>query len=226
MDKEKILSYIDIDVKGPIDKFSMKLFTGFYIGFSVFVFGFSVLLRLIPFSFIHLSISILSVFSLILQLLSIRFCKNHAYEWLHHAFALFCSILVLLYGWFVFSKGELSDFGYPRFGWMHLAVLFAALVLGGYMISKFYWVYKVTMNSTIEEAQAILQSKNRTNLSVPLVLAGSPMVFVRMLRGPFADMGLGAGFAAWTLMCCWLVLGMMLLPKIVVILKYKVYRWI
>lgn len=226
MDKEKILAYINIDLKKPVDKFSMKLFTGFYIGFSVFVFGFSALFRMVHFSFFHIAASVLCVLSLVFQLLAIRFCKNHAYEWLHHAFSVFSSILALLYGWLIFSKIELLEDGYPRFGWIHMAVLIAALVLGGYMVAKFCWVYKITKNNTVEEAKAMLDSRNKKHRWEAVALAVCPVLFVMLLEGSFFDVKLGMGFYAWALMCCWLVLGMMLLPKIVVIFKYKVYRGI
>ncbi len=140
-------------------------------------------------------------------------------------FVVCCSILTLLYGWFIFSKGEFVEFGYPRFGWMHIAVLFAALMLGGYIMMKFYWAYKITVSHTLEESQAILQSKNKKAILIPATFAFSPMILVRLFRGPFSDMALGIGFGLWSLMCIWLALLSFILPKIIVILKYKVYLW-
>lgn len=138
---------------------------------------------------------------------------------------LLCSILILFYGWFIFSKGEFVEFGYPKFGWMHIAVLFAALILGGYIMLKFYWVYKITVSHTLEEAQAILQSKSKNAILIPTTFAFSPMILVRLFRGPFSDMGLGIGFGLWSLMCIWFVLLSFIIPKIIAILKYKVYLW-
>ena len=50
MNREKILAFLNIDLKKKIDKFIMKIITWFHVGFCVFVFGAGALLQLIPFS--------------------------------------------------------------------------------------------------------------------------------------------------------------------------------
>lgn len=226
MDKKKILLFLNIDFKKNIDKFTMKLLTWFNVGFTVFVFLNGILLDLIQFSLFDCLALILSVLSNIFLFIAIKFCKKNTDEWFHHLFAIFCSTLILLYGWFIFSKDEFIDFGYPNLGWMHIAVLFSALALGGYVVAKFYRVYKMLKDHTIEECQAALQSKNKNSLLIPATFLVSPMMLVRLLRGPFSDMGLGIGFALWGLMCIWLLLLLSIFPKIIVILKHKVYLWV
>ena len=130
-----------------------------------------------------------------------------------------------MYGWAIFSKGEVIEFGHPRFGWMHIAVSISAVTLAAYMLLRLYRAYKVTMNHSPEEAQSILLSQNNGGVSILAVLLGFPMVLVRLLKGPFAEMGLGIGFGLWSLMCIWSMFAVFMLPKIIVILKYKVYLW-
>lgn len=226
MYEKKILSFLNIDPKKGIDKFTMKLFTWFNVGFSIFVFGGGVFLQLIGFSWFDYLALFLCVLSNIFLFVTIKFCKKNTDEWFHHLSALICSVLILLYGWFIFSKGEFVEFGYPKFGWMHIAVLFSTLILGGYIMLKFYRVYKITMNHTLEESQAILQLKRNNAILVPAIFAISPMMLVRLFRGPFSAMGLGIGFALYCLMCVWFLLFLFVLPKIIVILKYKVYLWL
>ena len=225
VEKEKILAYLNIDFKKSIDKFAMKLFTWFYVGFSIFVFGGGTALHLINFSWFDILVFSLCVISIVILFIAIKCCKKHTDEWFHHLFAVICSALVLLYGWIVFSKGELAEFGYPRFGWMHIAVAISTLALAGYILLKFYWVYKILMNNPIEEAQLMLLSNNKNGVYIPAVLLGFPVILVRLIKGPFAEMGLGIGFGLWSLMCVWLMLAIFMLPKIAVILKYKVYLW-
>lgn len=81
------------------------------------------------------------------------------------------------------------------------------------------------MNNPIEEAQLMLLSNNKNGVYIPAVLLGFPVILVRLIKGPFAEMGLGIGFGLWSLMCVWLMLAIFMLPKIAVILKYKVYLW-
>ncbi len=226
MDKNKILLFLNIDFKKDVDKFMMKLLTWFNVGFSVFVFGGGALLHLIRFSWLDCLALFFSVLSNIFLFVTIKFCKKNTDEWFHHLFAIFCPTLILLYGWFIFSKGEIVKFGYPIFGWMHIAILFSALAIGGYVVVKFYRLYKMLMSHTIEECQAALQSKNKNSLLIPATFLVSPMMLVRLLRGPFSDMGLGIGFALWAMMCIWLVLLLFILPKMIVILKHKVYLWV
>lgn len=227
MNKEKILAFLNMDSKKNIDKFSLKLFTWFHVGFSVFVFGGGASLQLIRFSWFNCIAWLVGVLSVVFLFLTITFCKKNTDEWFHHLCAIFFSILVLLYGWFIFSKDEHIEFGYPIFEWMHIAVLLSAFSLGGYIMLKFYRTYKIIMNHTIEEAQMILLSQSRNNnaMLIPASLTVSPVMLVRIFRGPFADMEIGIGFCLWGLMCIWFVLALMMLPKIIVILKYKVYLW-
>lgn len=123
--REKILAFLNIDLKKKIDKLIMKIITWFHVGFCVFVFGAGALLQLIPFSWFDIIALLLSILSIVLLFLGIRFCKKHTDEWFHYLFAVLCSVLVLLYGWHIYSKGEIVEFGYPRFGWMHLACVCA-----------------------------------------------------------------------------------------------------
>ncbi|MBE6616986.1 MAG: hypothetical protein E7627_03435 [Ruminococcaceae bacterium] len=225
MEKEKVLSFLNIDLKKSIDKFMMKLITWFYVGFSVFIFGGGLLLKLISFSWYNILAFSLCVISIIALFITIKTSKKHTDEWFHHFSAVSCSVLVLLYGWAVFSKGELIEFGYPRFGWMHIAVSISAVALAVYMLVRFFRVYKITMNHSIEKAKSILLSQNKGGMSIPAALAVSPMIFVRLLSGPFSELGLGIGLCLWALMCIWLMLAVFMLPKIIVILKYKVYQW-
>ena len=225
MNEEKILSFLNIDFKKNIDKFTMKLLTWFNVGFSVFVFGGGIFLQLIRFSWFDYLALCFGVISNIFLFVTIKFCKRNTGEWFHHLSVILCSILILFYGWFVFSKGEFVEFGYSRFGWMHIAVLLSTIILGGYIMLKFYRAYKITMGHTLEKSQTILQLNGNNTILIPAIFAISPMMLVRLLRGPFSAMGLGLGFALWTLMCIWFVLLLFVLPKIIVILKYKVYLW-
>ena len=223
MDREKVLAFLNIDLKKDIDRFTMKLFTWFYVGFSVFVFGGGSLLQLIEFSLFDFCALFFCIISIVFLFIRIHFCRKHTEEWFHHLSAVICSCLILFYGWSVFSKGELAEFGYPRFGWIYISALIAALVLGGYMMLKFYMAFKIIMNNTIEDARAILKPQNK--MLIPAAVAFSPMLLVGLLEGPFTAMGLGIGFGLWCLMCIWLALALFMLPKIVIIIKYRVYLW-
>ena len=219
MNREKILAFLNIDLKKDIDRFTMKLFTWFYVGFSIFVFGGGIFLQIIEFSVLDFCALLFCAVSTVFLFVRIHFCRKHTEEWFHHFAAVICSCLVLFYGWAVFSKGELAEFGYPRFGWMYISALIAALVLGGYMILKFYRAFKIIMSNPLEDAQALLRRKDK--MLIPVAAAFSPMLLTVMLEGSFTAMGPGIGFGLWCLMCIWLALALFMLPKIAVIIKYR-----
>ena len=223
MDKEKILAFLNMDLKKDVDKFTMNLFTWFYVGFSAFVFGGGALLQLIEFSAVDFCALFFCLASTVFLFAGIRFCRKHTEEWFHHLTATVCSVLILLYGWAVFSKGELIEFGYPQFGLIHVSALLAALALGGYMILKFYRAFKITVNNTLDDATAILQSQNKS--LIPVAAAFCPVLLAVLLEGQFAEVKFSIGLGFWCLMCVWLALALFMLPKIIVIIKYRVYLW-
>lgn len=223
MNQEKILAFLDCDIKKNVDTFTMKLFTWFNISFGLFIIFFGVILKFIDLSLHNILFIVFSLVSNILFFLFIRCVKIVIFEWIHHFVVAFCTTLTLCYGWLTFSKGELIKKGYPIFGWWHVAILFAAVVLGSYFVIKYICIIKMLRNNTIEQAKAIVGK--RIPMSIPIFFAVSPMFFVRILRGPFQNAGLGIGFAMWGLMCIWLFFTIVVFPKIFIIFKYKVYKW-
>ena len=228
MNKEKIMSFLNFDTKTTADKFAMKLFTGFNVGFSSFVviacllFGNQMSYDL---SFTNVLFVIFSIVSNVYFFYNISKAKTVIHEWRQHFIVLICSILTLLYGWLKLSKSEYYYDGKPVFSWMHVVVFLASLILSGYMICKFIQAWKILEGNTLENAKIAIAIANLPKY-VPIAIAGSPMILVRLLRGPFESMGLGLGFGLWALMCIWLFMLSIVSFKIYIILKYKVYRWI
>ena len=224
MDKEKILAFLNFDSSKTTDKFTMKLFVWFNVSFSLFIILGGLLVEVFDFSLLNILFAALSLVTNILFFVSIHFIKTQANEWFHHLGVVLATILTLLYGWFIFSQGEVLEYGYPPFTWIHIAVLIAGFVLGLYLAIKMIWVFCLLKTYTIKQAREKLQKK--LPVWIPIVLGCSPMVLVRLLRGPYKSMGLGIGFAFWALMCIWIILLLAILPKVYVIFKYKVNKWI
>ena len=226
MPKEKLLAFLNLDPKQPVDTFSMKLFTWFYFSFGAVIILFSILFAVaenIAFSWPCILFAVFFLISCTGFFVAIQFVKNIVFEWFYHTVVVFSSVLVLFYGWIVFSKNDYLEYGYSRFSWLHVAVLFATLVLSGYMVMKFIWVFRLIKEHSVEYAQEIVRGK--THVGVPIVIGASPFVIVRALRGSFETMEIGMGFAIWALMCIWLFFFLVLLTRICIILKYKVHTW-
>ncbi|MBR5120336.1 MAG: hypothetical protein IKV02_04995, partial [Clostridia bacterium] len=129
MNKEKIMSFLNFDTKTTADKFAMKLFTGFNVGFSSFVviacllFGNQMSYDL---SFTNVLFVIFSIVSNVYFFYNISKAKTVIHEWRQHFIVLICSILTLLYGWLKLSKSEYYYDGKPVFSWMHVVVFLAS----------------------------------------------------------------------------------------------------
>lgn len=223
MNKEKILAFLNFETGKKADKFTMKLFVWFNVSFSMFIVLGGLLVGVFDFSLLNILFATISIVTNVLFFVTIHFIKTQASEWFHHFWVVLATIISLLYGWRIFSQGEALEYGYPQFTWMHIAVLIAGLTLGLYFAIKMVWVFCLLKTNTVKRAREKLQRK--LPVWIPIVSGGSPMVLVRLLRGPFKSMGLGIGFAFWTLMCIWVIFLIAILPKVYVILKYKVNKW-
>ena len=228
MNKEKIMSFLNFDTKTTADKFTMKLFTGFNVGFSSFVVIACLLFGSetgIDLSFTNILLVIFSIVSNVYFFYNISKAKTVIHEWRQHFIVMVCSILTLLYGWLKLSKAEYYYNGNPVFSWMHAAAFFASLIISAYIICKFIQAWKILEGNSLENAKIAIAVANLPKY-VPIAIAGSPMILVRLLRGPFESMGLGLGFGLWVLMCIWLFILAMVSFKVAIIFKYKVYEWI
>lgn len=226
MEKEKVLEFLDLDTGKTVDKFSMKLVTWFNLSFGLFVILASVLLGGAGRLDLSLSNILFIFFCLITNILFfmfIRSVQNSAQEWIHCFIVLLCSVFTLLYGWFKISMFESAFYEHLKmFTWIHVAVLATSLILSGSVILRFVWVLKLLKDNTVEEVKKIISSN--FHRSGAIVASISPIVLVRVFKGPFHNMGLGVGFGLWGLMCIWLFLLFMILPRMFVIFKYKLHK--
>lgn len=111
------------------------------------------------------------------------------------------------------------------FTWLHSLVLVLSIGTIAYFGVKSYQAYKILKNNTLTSAKKVIASRNRMPKWIALIasLSGSPMILVRLLRDDFKSFGLGMGFAMWSLCLVFVILFAMLLPKLVVFLRYRVW---
>lgn len=223
MTREKIMAFLNIDNDTEIDKSAMKIFAWFNVSFSLAIILAEWLLDILNFSPLNVVFLIFSFITSLLSFISIRWVKRSVQEWFHHIIVSFCSTLILLFGWYYLSIGELIEDGYPRTTWVHIIVLIITLVLAVYMAAKMFWVFHLLETHTVEQARAKINK--RMPVWLPFVSSLPPMILVRALRDPMESMGLGCGFAMWLLMCIWILFTISIFPKVFIILKYKVHKW-
>ena len=111
------------------------------------------------------------------------------------------------------------------FTWLHSLVLVLSIGTIAYFCTKSYQAYKILKTNTLTSAKKEIASKNRMPKCIALIasLSGTPMILVRLLRDDLKSFGLGIGFAVWSLGLVFVILFAMLLPKLIVFLRYRVW---
>lgn len=228
MSREKILAFLDFDIKKPVDKFFLKLFTWFNFSFGIWVLIVLLLLAM-PFTqsvpnwsaFLFIGYTLVSN---TIFFITINRIKKVVYEWIYYVIIVSSSVLTLLYGWYISSEYDHVVDGYAKFGWLHLLAFSLAVGISYNVVSKMVHAYLLLRDHTIDEVKAYLSL--RKSPLIPIVVSVSPIMLVRVLRGPFQRMDMGMGLPLWCLMCIWLIFLFLISPKVFIILKYKVYKWL
>ena len=218
---EKVISYLNINEKPNDNKLLPKICLGFNLGVTLFVSIFAILLFRPSNYCIYIFWGLFDVIYFIL-------CLTYKKTWWQipmTSIGLFVLTLKTFFAYKITSQFEFSKLGIPMFTWLHSLVLVLSIGTIAYFGVKSYQVYKILKNNTLTSAKKEIASRNRMPKWIALIalLSGSPMILVRLLRDDFKSLGLGMGFAMWSLGLVFVILFAMLLPKLVVFLRYRVW---
>ena len=225
MTEDKILAFLNLNKDKKIDKSLMKIAFWFDFSCTVAIIIFGLLLNIFKFLFLDYVFLCGSFVSIIFFAIWLKLAQNAASEISFSTYVIFISTLKLFYGYLCFSNMEKIEYGYPRFTYFHLLAILVFVSLGFHICWRFYKIFQYSKNHTIKQVRKYIEKKNGNFLWIPLFI-GSPMLLVRLLKGKMIDMRLGIGFCFLVLACIWLFLFLMLIPKYVVIKKYKVANFL
>lgn len=218
---EKVISYLNINEKPNDNKSLPKICFGFNLGVTLFISIFAILLFQPSNYCIYIFWGLFDVIYFIL-------CLTYKKTWWQipmTSIGLFVLTLKTFFAYKITSQFEFSKSGIPMFTWLHSLVLVLSIGTIAYFGVKSYQAYKILKNNTLTSAKKEIASRNRMPKWIALIasLSGSPMILVRLLRDDFKSFGLGMGFAMWSLGLVFVILFAMLLPKLVVFLRYRVW---
>ena len=230
MERKKLLWFLDIDEPKGLNKFTMKVFWGFDISFSLTVVLFGLLFECISTSFFNIACVIFIITTAILFFVWFKLAKKVTTNIPFIPLIIGVSTLKLFYGYSIFSKGEMTDFGYPLFTWVHMTVLIVAISISLIYYGAYFKLYKDVKNiplpdllerekNTIRSAEKLVKF-NRWLVILPALLP-SPYIASKILKIWEVGNGLGVGFCMWLLSCCWIVLASLYFPKLIVYIKHK-----
>ena len=220
---EKVISYLNINEKTNDNKLLPKICFGFNLGVTLFMSIFAILLFR-PSNFC------IYIFGGLFDVIYFILCLTYKKTWWQipmTSIGLFVLTLKTFFAYKITSQFESSEAGIPVFTWLHALVLVLSIGTIAYFGVKSYQAYKILKNNTLKSAKKEIALKNRMPKWIALIasLLGSPMILVRLLRDDFKSFGLGMGFAMWSLGLVFAILFAMLLPKLIVFLRYRVWSY-
>lgn len=221
MTEDKILAFLNLKREQTISKDLMKIAFWFDFSFTVAIVLFGLFLRVFKFNFLDCLFFVGCILTITCFSIWCKKAVNLTAEISFPAIVLFVSTVKLFYAYFRFSNREATVFQYPRFNWFHLIVMVISLLIVFYMWWRFYQIFRDLKTRTIKQARKNIEKKQRRLLWIPFFI-GSPMILVRLIRNSTIEMKLGIGFCLWSLFCIWMCLFLMLLPKYIVMKKYKI----
>lgn len=223
MEKEKVISYLNINPTAKANKSVPKIIEGFNIGISIFIFVFA------AFLFRPENLILYFIFFLwdIICFIFLLAYRNPLWEIPLTALGLISSSLKLFWGYIITSQFEFAEAQTPVFTWLHALVLVLAVMIVAYSCTRFYEVYKTLRDNSLTVAKGKIASQKSTPKWPAIIagLSGSPMIFVRLFRDDFQNMGFGLGFCTWSLGIVFALIFAMLLPKLIVLMKFRVWNF-
>ena len=143
---------------------------------------------------------------------------------------LFEQTLKLFYGYWIFSKGELRDYGYARFSWLHATIAIPILIIVVWIIILHTKIYKDVIQMNLTE---LLERERTTKINANKILKTHPWIAILplLLPSPYiasiffqewsVGAGVGVGFFMWLLACLWFLIASLYFPKFIICLKHR-----
>ena len=223
MKKEKVISFLNIDPVAKNDKSLPKICAGFNIGITVFIFIFAILLFRPDNLVLYFAFFIWDIAYFIFLLLY----RNPLWQIPLTAIGLFSSALKSFWGYAITSKFEFAKAQLPMFTFLHASAVVVTIVLIAYMWTNFFQVYKLLKEYSLETAKKKIAMRNPMPKWAAFIAAfsGSPMILVRLFRDDFQNFGIGLGFCMWSLGLLFIFLFALLIPKLIVFIKFHVWNF-
>ena len=223
MNKEKIISYLNVNPTNN-DKTMPTLTLGFNVGVTLFVLIFGILLYHPSNYFIYVLFCVLDA----IYFAFLKIYRNPFWQIPLSAVGMLELTIKSFFAYIIIAQYEFVKDKTPMFMWIHALVAVLAIGAMAYLLAKFYQAYKILNDNGIKAAKKEIGAKNKMPKLVAIIasLTSSPMVFVRLFRDDLQIAGLSAGFFVWVLALAFAIIFTMILPKLIVFIKFKVWNFV
>lgn len=230
MSQEKLLYLLDINGDGKFNKNNAKALLALDVSFSFAIVGVGMLFKCISNSIFDIIAICLIFLATIVFFIWYKIAKSLASSVTYIPSLLLKSMLQLFYGYWIFAKGEMRDYGYAVFSWVHATIAIVASIGIIYIVLLYCKLYKDVKKMSVRE---LLERESKTKIRANEILRVHPWITLlpALLPTPYIgskifktwtiDMGLGVGFGMWALACCWAVLSSLYFPKLIIYIKHK-----
>ena len=223
MNKEKIISYLNVNPTNN-DKTMPTLTLGFNVGVTLFVLIFGILLYHPSNYFLYVLFGVLDA----IYFAFLKIYRNPFWQIPLSAVGMLELTIKSFFAYIIIAQYEFVKDKTPMFMWIHALVAVLAIGAMAYLLAKFYQAYKILNDNGIKAAKKEISAKNKMPKLVAIIasLTSSPMVFVRLFRDDLQIAGLSAGFFVWVLALAFAIIFTMILPKLIVFIKFKVWNFV
>ena len=223
MNKEKIISYLNVNPTNN-DKTMPTLTFGFNVGVTLFVLIFGILLYRPSNYFLYVLFCVLDA----IYFAFLKTYRNPFWQIPLSAVGMLELTIKSFFAYIIIAQYEFVKDKTPMFMWIHALVAVLAIGAMAYLLAKFYQTYKILNDNGIKAAKKEISAKNKMPKLVAIIasLTSSPMVFVRLFRDDLQIAGLSAGFFVWVLSLAFAIIFTMILPKLIVFIKFKVWNFV
>ena len=223
MNKEKIISYLNVNPTNN-DKTMPTLTLGFNVGVTLFVLIFGILLYRPSNYFPYVLFVVLDA----IYFAFLKIYRNPFWQIPLSAVGMLELTIKSFFAYIIIAQYEFVKDKTPMFMWIHALVAVLAIGAMAYLLAKFYQAYKILNDNGIKAAKKEISAKNKMPKLVAIIasLTSSPMVFVRLFRDDLQIAGLSAGFFVWVLALAFAIIFTMILPKLIVFIKFKVWNFV
>ena len=223
MNKEKIISYLNVN---PTNNYKTMptLTLGFNVGVTLFVLIFGILLYRPSNYFLYVLFCILDA----IYFAFLKIYRNPFWQIPLSAVGMLELTIKSFFAYIIIAQYEFVKDKTPMFMWIHALVAVLAIGAMAYLLAKFYQAYKILNDNGIKAAKKEISAKNKMPKLVAIIasLTSSPMVFVRLFGDDLQIAGLSAGFFVWVLALAFAIIFTMILPKLIVFIKFKVWNFV
>ena len=184
MNRDKLLYLLDIDDNNKKDKGNIKALLIFDIVFLFVIVGVGMLFQCISNSIFNIAAIAFFFCTTIIFYIWYKKVNNLVSNVIYMPLILLKSTLELFYGYWIFSTGEMRDYGYQIFSWIHATIAIAFFIGIVYISLLYIKLYRDAKRMSLQE---LIDRSNKTKARASDIVRSHPWIVIlpALLPSPY-----------------------------------------